>query len=334
MAILDKKVFQAQVEEKLNAYVPAVMVRRIATDIAETLTEYEMEHTAVGFKDDENDIESKQLLELFLDAKRIEGKSNSTITLYRYQIKRLLEAVNVPFKRMTVYHIRQYMMAEKDRGVSMNTIKHYGWIFNSFFGWLWKEGLIPSCPTSNLGHIKAKAQEELPFTSEEIQLIKEACINDYQLAIINFLLTTGCRVSEMCSVNITDVDFRNMRLEVTGKGDKTRTVYFDGVTALILKRYLLKRKDLDPALFLTRLGTRLSPAGVRGILNNIGKRSGVENVHPHRFRHTLATNLIDHGMNIQEVSTILGHANLQTTMVYVHVNERNTENNYRKYMTM
>lgn len=332
MAVLDKKLLLSDIETMLNAYIPADTVRRISTDIAEAMSRYEV--TRIGEPDGGTDNESMQLLNLFLDAKKIEGKSVNTIKLYRYTITRLHESLNVPFKAMTVYHLRQFMMAEKDRGVSMNTIKHNSWTYSSFFGWLFNEGLIPTNPTANLGQIKAHPQEELPFSGEQIQLIKESCGNDCELAIVHFLLSTGCRISEVCSVNRNDIDYANLKLEVTGKGDKTRTVYIDNVTAMMLKRYLAGRKDIDPALFYSRNNQRFTTNGIRTMLKRIEERSHVPGVHPHRFRHTLATNLIDRGMNIQEVSTILGHADIKTTMTYVHVNERNTENSYRKYACM
>ena len=332
MAVLDKKLLLAEMEKKMNAYVPADTVRRIITDAAEAMTDYEVTRNSPG--DGGGESESGQLLNLFLDAKRIEGKSEKTIKLYRYIMERFHKDVNVPFKNVTVYHLRQYMMAEKNRGISMNTIKHNGWVYSSFFGWLYKEGLIPADPTANLGQIKAKAHDELPFTGEQIQLIKENCIDSCQDAIVHFLLSTGCRIAEVCSVNRNDIDFTNLRLEVNGKGDKTRTVYIDNVTAMMLKRYIASRKDIDPALFYSRNHCRFTENGIRSMLNRIGKRACVPNVHPHRFRHTFATNLIDHGMSIQEVSVILGHADIRTTMRYIHMNEKNAENSYRKYACM
>ena len=332
MAVLDKKLLLADIESKMHGYIPADTVRRIITDVAEVMTNYEV--TRNGGPDGGPDRESEQLLNLFLDAKKIEGKSVNTINLYRYVLNKLLEGVNAPFKSMTVYHLRQFMMLEKERGVSMNTIKHNGWVYSSYFGWLFKEGLIPANPTVNLGQIKAKVQKELPFTGEQIQLIKESCRNDCETAIVHFLLSTGCRISEACSVNRSDIDYANLKLEVTGKGDKTRTVYIDNVTAMMLKRYLSERKDIDPALFYSRIGQRFTPNGIRAMLKRIEDRSHVPGVHPHRFRHTLATNLIDRGMSVQEVAIILGHSKLDTTMTYIHINERNTENAYRKYACM
>ena len=216
----------------------------------------------------------------------------------------------------------------------MTTIQHNGWIYSSFFGWLFNEGLLPTNPTANLGQVKANPQEELPFTGDQIQLLKENCENDLQRALVHFLLATGCRISEVCSVNRDDIDYANLKLEVLGKGDKRRTVYIDNVTAMMLKRYLATRKDIDPALFYSRNHQRYTDDGIREMLVKLGDRAHVPGVHPHRFRHTLATNLIDRGMSIQEVSVILGHADIRTTMKYIHVNEKNTENSYRKYACM
>lgn len=330
MSILDKKLLLSDIEERLNNYIPANTVKQIMLDAGEALANYEVTTlTPDGGKD-----ESSQLIKMFLDAKAIEGKSEKTIARYDYILNRLHKDVGVPLKKMTVYHLRQYMMSEKERGISMNTIKGNTQCWSSFFAWVRNEGLVDHDPTANLGQVKAKAEVELPFNSEQIQLIKEACQNDLQLAVVHFLLTTGCRVSELCSVNREDVDYRNLRLTVTGKGDKTRTVYIDNVTALMLKRYLATRKDINPALFVNRFCKRYEAGGIRLMLKGIEERSHVPSVHPHRFRHTLATNLVDRGMSIQEVAAILGHANLDTTMTYVAVNQRNTENNYRKYACM
>lgn len=332
MALLDKKLLLADIEKRLNAYVPADTVRRIVADAGQALMNYEV--TAFN-PDGGGDInESKQLIQLYLDAKSIEGKADSTIGRYKEELERFAEAVGAPLSRVTVYHLRKHMMAEKNRGVSMTTIKGRGYIYSGFYKWLRNEGLIDNDPTASLGVVKAVSEKEIPFSAPEIQLIKEACQNDRHRAIVHFLLTTGCRVSEMCSVNRSDIDFQSLSLTVTGKGNKTRTVYIDDVTALMLKRYLAKRRDASPALFVGRQAKRSDPRDIRVILTGIGERAHVPGVHPHRFRHTLATNLVDRGMSIQEVANILGHSKLDTTMTYVYVNQRNTENSYRKYACM
>ena len=331
MPILDKNLLLSEIEERLNNYVPANMTRQIINDAAEAMTRYEV----TRLRPDGDDDDSEQLINLFLNAKEIEGRSDKTIARYRYILKRLHDGVNATFDKVTVYHIRQHMMKEKDRGVSMSTIKANAWVYNSCFGWLYNEGLIKTNPTANLGQIKVKKEEEMPFSGEQIQLLKENAENECESAIIHFLLSTGCRISEACSVNRDDIDFANLQLDVLGKGNKVRRVYIDNVTAMMLKRYLSTRTDIDPALFYaSRSNGRYTANGIRAMLNRIGERASVPNVHPHRFRRTLATNLIDRGMRIQEVAQILGHSNIDTTMGYIHFNQQNAENAYRKYACM
>jgi site-specific recombinase XerD len=118
---------------------------------------------------------------------------------------------------------------------------------------------------------------------------------------------------------------------VLGKGNKERTVFIDDVTTMLLQRYLSERTDESPALFSGKGTSRMTPSGIRARLHNIAKRANIENVHPHRFRRTLATTLINHGMQIQEVASILGHDKLDTTMKYVYIDKTNIKNSYRKY---
>lgn len=98
-----------------------------------------------------------------------------------------------------------------------------------------------------------------------------------------------------------------------------------------LKAWLASRTDDSPALFTGKGSPRMTPDGVRRALNTIAERAGVENVHPHRFRRTLATQLIDRGMSLQEVAAILGHSKLDTTMTYVYVDRKKVEQSYRRY---
>lgn len=191
--------------------------------------------------------------------------------------------------------------------------------------------MMTSRPTANLAPIKQPKEIKHPFTAVEIKQLRDNATNPRDAALIEFLLATGCRVSEVCSVNRTDIDFRQQKLIVNGKGSKQRTVYLDDVTCVVIRDYLKTRTDFNPALFTGKGTDRLTAGGIRRALNTIAERAGVANVHPHRFRRTLATNLIDHGMSIQEVASILGHDKLDTTMTYVFINQRNVEAAYRRY---
>lgn len=125
----------------------------------------------------------------------------------------------------------------------------------------------------------------------------------------------------MTQLNRTDVDLTILECKVLGKGNKERTVYLDEVTGMLVREYLKQRGDTFPALFTGKGTERISPSGVRQMLVKLSKESNVAHVHPHKFRRTLATNLIRHGMPIQEVASILGHDKLDTTMQYVILNK-------------
>ena len=135
----------------------------------------------------------------------------------------------------------------------------------------------------------------------------------------------------MTELNREDVDLDRMEAKVLGKGNKERRVYMSGVAAQALRVYLDEREDDVPALFINRYQDRWTPNGVRHMMTELAQRSGVEHVHPHKFRRTLATNLIRHGMAIQEVAAILGHDKLDTTMKYVVLDDQMVKNSYRKY---
>ena len=135
----------------------------------------------------------------------------------------------------------------------------------------------------------------------------------------------------MIELNRDAVDIEKLECIVHGKGDKERRVYMSPVAGMMLKEYLEKRNDDSVALFIGRGGKRLQPGGVRCMLKKVADAAGLENVHPHKFRRTLATSLTRHGMPIQDVATILGHEKIDTTMQYVVMNDDDVKIAYRRY---
>lgn len=143
------------------------------------------------------------------------------------------------------------------------------------------------------------------------------------------------RVSELSGLNIMDVDFDDRSAKVLGKGNEERIVFFSKVAKTYLKEYLDSRDDFNPALFVANIKPhdRLLPSGIQFWLKELGKRAGVTDVHPHRFRRTLATNLLHKGMALEEVQRILGHKNMNTTMIYCNLHHETVQHNYNKFMS-
>lgn len=271
------------------------------------------------------------LLGTFLDALRVEGRSQKTIDRYSYIITRMMEHVKVSTRRITLYHLRGYIASEKARGISDRTLEGYREIFSAYFNWLQRESLIEKNPTANLGAIKYAKKKKQIYSDVDLEKLRVKSQSARDKAIIAFLGATGCRISEAMELDRDSVDLMGLECVVHGKGNKERVVFLDAVTGMILREYLDERKDDEKALFIGQRGKRMTPGGVRAMLKRLEVMAGVEHVHPHKFRRTLATTLTRHGMPIQEVASILGHEKLDTTMEYVVEDKENTKNSYKRY---
>lgn len=288
--------------------------------------------TELGIRNEEND----DLLESYVAAMQVECRSQKTIDRYVYIIKKMMKYAKVTTRRINVYHLRQYMAAEKARGIQDSTLEGYRQIFSAYFNWLQRESLIDRNPTANLGTVKVAKKHKETISDIEMEKLNRACRNNYEWAMLHFLRSTGCRVSEMTGLdrNAIEAQARDTgmaRCKVCGKGNKERYVYLDGVAITAVWEYLKERKDDNPALFVNRFGERLKPDGVRFVLNEMADRAGVEHIHPHKFRRTLATEMVRRGMQVQEAARVLGHENLDTTMMYVNMNDDDIEASYRRY---
>ena len=311
------------IEEKLSSVL-------VANDMSRTM-EIIRDELLGAHGPEERQQFNPDIMEGYLDAKAIEGRAKSTIERYRYVLTKALEHIGLPERKITVHHLRAYLMSERQRGISDGTLEGIRSAFSAYFDWLHKEALISKNPCTNLGTIKGPKVMRLPYSDVEIERLKEACGEIRDKAIICFLLATGCRISEVVALDRNDVDMQRMCCKVLGKGSKERVVYIDNVTRMHLRKYLAARTDLSPALFAGKGSERMTPGGVRKMLKTVGEIAHVENVHPHRFRRTLATNLINRGMPIQEVARVLGHDKLDTTMEYIYIDDRDVQTSYRKY---
>lgn len=294
------------------------------------LNNYELTErcTEVAVRDES----AEGMLSKYIATKRIEGKAESTLQRYREQDVALLRYLGKPLDKITTDDLRFYLSIKRQRDkVSNRTLEGMRRCYNSFFGWLDKERHIPHNPCIALAPIKYRKVTKKPYTGAELKKIEEACGTIRNLALVDFLYSSGCRVSEVARLNMADIDFNTMSCTVLGKGNKERTIYLTDVAIMHLQKYLNSRSDSSEALFVGRGGERLGKNGIEAIIKKIGKRAEVDNVHPHRFRRTLATNLMNHGMPIQHVAAILGHADLKTTQIYCAVDQQHVENDYRKY---
>jgi site-specific recombinase XerD len=172
------------------------------------------------------------------------------------------------------------------------------------------------------------------YTDEALETMRDGCETTRDLALIDMLASTGMRVGELVLLNKKDINFNERECVVLGKGDKERTVYFDARTKMHLQKYLEERTDENEALFvaLKYPYDRLQIGGIEARLREIGLQLGINKVHPHKFRRTLATMAIDKGMPIEQLQQLLGHQRIDTTLQYAMVKQSNVKISHRKYI--
>lgn len=275
-------------------------------------------------------------LQLFLARKKTEGKSENTLELYKMHLTNLLQNLNMPIDKITENDLFVYLAKyKKERGVSNAYLDNIRLVFSSFFGWLNAKGYISKNPTMGLEPIKVEKRIKKPLSDEELEKLRRTCEQERDLALLEFLYSTGVRVSELVALNRQDIDFYGKNVIVYGKGSKERETYLTATSCMHLKAYLDSHQDTNEALFVSNKKPyeRLTVAGVEGILKKLGKSAGVEKVHPHRFRRTMATNALKKGMPLEEVKELLGHTKLDTTMIYCTVNKENVKHSHQKYMS-
>ena len=281
------------------------------------------------------EVTNDEYLQLFLDAKRIEGCSERTIQYYSVTVDKMLQKIQTPVRKISTEEIRKYLVDyQKINDCSKVTVDNVRRNISSFFSWLEEEDYILKSPMRRIHKIKTKQPVKEIISDEAIEMLRDHCQCPRDLAMIDLLYSTGIRVGELVNLNISDVDFEARECVVFGKGDKERRVYFDAKAKLHLLNYLSERKDNNPALFVTLDAPydRLKISGVEIRIRTLGRKLNMEKIHPHKFRLTMATRAIDKGMPIEQVQKLLGHSQIDTTMQYAIVNQTNVKTSHHKFI--
>lgn len=276
-----------------------------------------------------------ELIKKFISAKEIEGCSKRTTKYYESTLMKMNSKMDKGITHMTTDDLRSYLADyQKMNNCSKASVDNVRRNLSSFFSWLEEENYILKSPMKRIHKIKTDKVIKETYSDETLELLRDNCNCLRDLAIIDILASTGMRVGELVKLNINDIDFENRECVVFGKENKERPVYFDARTKIHLKNYLNSRTDSNQALFvsLDKPHERLNISGVEIRLRQLGRRLGISKVHPHKFRRTVATKAIDKGMPIEQVQSLLGHSQIDTTMNYAMVNQNNVKESHRKYV--
>lgn len=271
---------------------------------------------------------TEKLLQYFCIGKLGSNKTQETCEQYCRVVRQLCDFVNKELKYITSEDIQYFLIMwkrqHKNQDSTMESKRLY---LSSVFGYLHKHKKINDNPMLMIEAISYRKCVKHPLSDEEIEKIRVSCGDDVRkLAIVDFFLETGVRVSELCNLKISDIDFVGNRCKVLGKGNKERFVYFSGKCKVRLQKYLEGRDDIgeyQAPLFLSNdsKGRKMHRAGISKIVKEIGRKAGIYRLHCHLFRATYATNLAKRGVGIEIIARALGHANLNTISRYVLLGE-------------
>ena len=326
--------------EKENQRVEEIFANlsRLAEEENISFMEVVLDPDMIYVPDEEKPDRNKYLvLRDFLQAKKLEGCTNETIRSYYTTLLNYINNFdNLLPQKATTQNIRFYLSlygsTHSIKNIGLDSIRR---TLSTFYSWLKAENYMKENPMERVKRIKTEHTIKTAFTDEEVTKIRDASKKNVRdRAIIDFLLSSGVRVSELCMLNKDDINLTEREGICFGKGQKERFIYFDARTKLHLEDYLNSRVDENPALFVRSNYPfkRLGKGGVEHIVRQIGLRAGVANVHPHRFRRTLATKLLDRGVPLEQVQQILGHAKVDTTLLYALVNQNTVKISHRRYI--
>lgn len=305
---------------------------KIKNNVIIVLSDYEIKEkcTDVVVQYEDNRIKA---INMFFVAKKVEGCTDKTIRYYETVIKKFFCIITEDIQSITPDHIRLYIAKRSIEGLSKTSQDNELRVLRSFFKYTVGNGYIEKDPTLPIKAIKKEKRIKKPFSEKEMELLRQNAESKRDKALIEVLYSTAARVSEVSGMNIDDIS--DNEIIVFGKGEKERIVYLNEKAKLLLSQYLSERSDENKALFVTKNkpNRRLSKSAIERAVREIGKRAGVDNVHPHRFRRTTATRALNRGMPIEEISKMLGHESIGTTTIYARSEMKNVKRDHERFIS-
>ena len=280
----------------------------------------------------------KEKILYYLAAKKIDGVKMNTLYNYNLKLRHFADRVIKPCSMITTHDIRYYLaLLSQEKVLKESTMATNFSVLKSFFSWLSNEEMIDKDPMKKLKTPSLNKRDlRFALTGEELEKVRNACTEKRQKALVEFLSSSGCRVSELQMLNIRDLDMNERAVTVLGKGDKKRTVYFSARAKLFMQEYINSRTDGNPALFVS-MRSPFNRLGVRAFqleIKKLGEKAGINrDIHPHLLRHTFATLALNSGMDITVIQSILGHSSVATTQIYATMNKDHVKAEYRKLIS-
>ena len=265
--------------------------------------------------------------------------SNYSLDIDKFEL--FLKSKNYNYLLVNYLIISQYVDYLNILKLSGKTISRNLSSLRSYYNFLLKQKQISSNPFELISGIKIPKKLPNYLQYNEFEKILENCNSDElgirNRSILEMLLASGLRVSELVNIKLSDVNFKEQSIKVIGKGEKQRIVYYGDYCKESLNNYInLSRNNLlngksSDYLYINHLGDRLTRRGVELIIEQISRKANLnKKISPHTFRHTFATMMINEGASVKTVQELLGHSNLNTTSIYTHISNNRLRSVYLK----
>lgn len=282
--------------------------------------------------------ELPEVVKTYLVCKKMAGLSDGTLNNYQIILNVFFREIRKDTCDITANDIRKFLyIYQEKKGVSRRTIDKYREYITRFFTWAHDEGYLQSNPARNIAAIKYEEKPREALTQVELEYLRMACITIRELAIVEFLYSTGARVSELSIIKKNDINWYEKSVHLFGKGRKHRTSFLNAKAEVALIKYLETRDDDSEFLFVSvkKPHNRLSKDGIEKIVRNIAKRASKninKRISPHVLRHTTASVALQSGMPIADISKLLGHESIDTTMIYAKSSVEDVRSGHKKHI--
>ena len=278
-----------------------------------------------------------EAVRLYIAAKAVEKLSPKSLAHYLRTLSAFFRSLAKSPDKVTANDIRVYLFQYRSaRNIKDVTLENIRMVLSGFFRWCQDEEIIQHNPCARIAPIRCEQARRKAMTPLELEVIRKACRDPREKAVVDFLFATGARVSELCAVCLSDINWDDRTVLIRcGKGGKSRTVYLNAESVVSLKAYLETRDDSAPFLFVSSRGPRhgLTSRAIQKLISGIMSRASVRtHVTPHIFRHTSATVALRAGMPVEQVQRMLGHSNINTTMIYADVDDSDVRASHSKYV--
>lgn len=321
-----------ELEIVTGTLIPDADMTKLKIRYEEIVANYQVERKTLQSL--ENDLSDK--ITLYINAMQLEGQSELTLVGNERELLKFAEYVNKPAVQVNTPDIRSYLSTNPDWAAG--TVARKLAVIKSFYRWCVDEEMLLRNPANKIRPPKQPKRLPKAITATELETLREACESLRDRALIEVMYSTGCRLSEVAGMKLTDIDWRQSSLSVVGKGNKERIVYLNEKAVYHLKKYLAEREyDENESEYLFTTSVRpyrkMASASIRTVICKISDRSNLnKHIHPHVLRHTFATLAMDNGIELGDLQQLMGHVNSSTTLRYATVSEERKHNAHKRFV--